>query len=111
MERYRLQQSEQRSGGPTELYSQLRTVTGDDLPARLRSEFVCKSCNCTAAKQKERFENSRKELVEKLHGVPASSVLPCMTQRAEGTVKTPPRRPRPSHSDKRPDTVLPPQHG
>ena len=53
----------------------------------------------TAAKQKERFENSGKELVEKLHGVPASSVLPCMTQRAEGTVKTPPRRPRPSHSD------------
>ena len=66
-----------------------------------------KSCNrsiITAAKQKERFENSGKELVEKLHGVPASSVLPCMTQRAEGTVKTPPRRPRPSqrHSDKRP---------
>ena len=48
------------------------------------------------------------ELVEKLYGVPASSVLPCSTQRAEGPVKTPPRRPRPSHSDKRPDTVLPP---
>ena len=96
--------------GPTELYSQLRTVAGDDLPARLCSEFVCKSCNrsiITTAKQKERFENSGKELVEKLHGIPAS-VLPCMTQRAEGTVKTPPRRPRPSHSDKRSDTVLPP---
>ena len=103
MERYQLQQSEQRSGGPTELYNQLRTVAGDDLPARLCSEVVCKSCNrsiITAAKQKERFENSRKELVEKPHGVPASSVLPCSTQRAEGTVKTPPQRPRPSHSDK-----------
>ena len=82
------------------------------MPARPCSEFVCKSCNrsiITAAKQKERFENSGKELVEKLHGVPASSVLPCMTQRAEGAVKT--RRSRPSHSDKRPDTVLPPHHG
>ena len=96
------------------MYSQLRTVAGDDLPARLCSEFVCKSCNrsiITAAKQKERFENSGKELVEKLHGIPVSSVLPCMTQRAEGTVKTPPRRPRPSHSDKQIDTVLPPHHG
>ena len=86
-ERYRLQQSEQRRGGPTELYSQLRMVAGDDLPARLCSEFVCKSCNrsiITAAKQKERFKNSRKELVEKLHGVSASSVLPCSTQTAEG---------------------------
>ena len=99
-ERYRLQQSEQRRGGPTELYSQLRMVAGEDLPARLCSEFVCKSCNrniITAAKQKERFENSRKELVEKLNGVSASSVLPCSTQTAEGTVKTPPH-----HSDKRP---------
>ena len=99
-ERYRLQQSEQRTGGPTELYSQLRMVAGDDLPARLCSEFVCKSCNrniITAAKQKERFENSRKELVEKLHGVSASSVLPYSTQTAEGMVKTPPH-----HSDKRP---------
>ena len=66
MERYRLQQSEQRSGGPTELYSQLRTVAGDDLPARRCSEFVCKSRNrsiITAAKQKERFQNSRKTLL------------------------------------------------
>ena len=85
------------------MYNQLRTVAGDDLPARLCSE-VCKSSNrsiITAAMQKERFENSRKELVEKLHGVPAS-VLPCSTQRAEGTVKTRPRRTRPSHSDKQP---------
>ena len=85
-------------------------VAGDDLLARLCSEFVCKSCYhsmITAAKQKERFENSRKELVEKLHGVSASSVLPCSTQTEEGTVKTLPRRPCPSHSDKRPRPSVP----
>ena len=66
MERYRLQQSEQRTGGPTGLFSQLRTVAGDDLSARRCSEFVCKSRNrsiITAAKQKERFQNSGKSLL------------------------------------------------
>ena len=49
-----------------------------------------------------RSEDSRKELVEKLHGVSVSTVIPCSTQTAEGTVKTLPRLPHPSHFDKRP---------
>ena len=100
-ERYRLQQ---RSGVPNELYHQLSAVAGDDLPTNLCSEFVCVSCKCStrAAKQKERFETSRKELIQKLSTYPSCSVLHSSTQRAELTVKIPNRRPRLSQCDKRP---------
>ena len=54
------------------------------------SEVVCVSCRGSilkAAKQKEGFECSRKELVQKLHK--SSSVPACNTKRAEATVRTP----------------------
>jgi len=99
-ERYRLREGIQKGGGPTELYCQLKTVVGDDLPAGLCSEVVCVACRGSiikAAKQKERFEHSRKELVQKIHRFPVCSVSP---KRAEATVKTPPRLP--SKPEKRP---------
>ena len=79
-ERYRLREGIQKGGGLTELYRQLRTVV-DDLPARLCSEVVCVSCRGSilkATKQKEHFECSRKELVQKLHK--SSSVPACNTK-------------------------------
>ena len=47
----------------------------------------CRGSILKAAKQKERFECSRKELVQKLHK--SSSVPACNTKRAEATVRTP----------------------
>ena len=79
-ERYRLREGIQKGGGLTELYRQLRPVV-DDLPAGLCSEVVCVPCRGSilkAAKQKERFEFSRKELVQKLHK--SSSVPACNTK-------------------------------
>ena len=92
-ERYQLREGIQKGGGPTELYCQLRTVV-DEFPARLCSEVVCVSCRGSilkAAKQKERFECSRKELVQKLHK--SSSVPACNTKQAEATVRTPHSQP------------------
>jgi len=58
---------------------------------------ACRGSIIKAAKQKERFEHSRKELVQKIHRFPVCSVSP---KRAEATVKTPPRLP--SKPEKRP---------
>lgn len=76
--KYRLQQDLTRGGGPTELYRQLRSIAGADLPTRLRSDFLCLPCRgsvITAAKQKERFEQSRREIIHQLHSTPAPSMV------------------------------------
>ena len=83
--------SVQRGGQPTALHRQLRTVAGADLPAQLSSEFTCVSCRTsilTALAQKERFENSRREVL-KFHTVQTSSELRPALQ---ATVSTPPSR-------------------
>ena len=97
-ERYRLREGMQKGGGPTELYCKLRPVV-DDLPARLCSEVVCVSCRGSilkAAKQKERFECSRKQLVQKLH---KSSSAPALFFRSPcDVVTTPAKMPAKIHS-------------
>ena len=96
--RYRIREGTHTGGGPTELYRQLRTVVGENLPETLCSNVVCALCRSNilkALKQKERFEQSRRELVEKLRGVPASSLLPCNAQPAALKAVSPQRSSQP----------------
>ncbi len=73
-ERYRLWEGLEGGGRATELFRKLTSVVGDSLPerSRLRSNVVCKTCRSsvqTAARQKQRFEQTRRSLVEQLHTV------------------------------------------
>ncbi len=105
-EKYRLWKGVERTSQETELFRQLRNVAGDALPARsqLRSNVVCKRCQKsiqTAANQKERFEQSRRALLQKVQVTTDSWVALALP----ATDKTPPRRtinPSPRQPMKRP---------
>lgn len=80
------------------MFRQLSLVIGGDLPAPLRSDFVCVSCQrriLTALKQKERADQSRRELLQKLASTSASPTARTQSPRLQ-LPSRPEKRPRSS---------------